>query len=153
MHDPVTEAIFGELDPDDQAEFKDIGKAVKTRKVKERSAAFKHKKFRAFVAAPAKRRRTNQGGAPAKRRRTNQGGASSAAGSSAGGSAGAGAGAGAERGPRVGPVLPDLQWEDVHCDKCHDVAGQIKYHEYPGLRDPPSWILASEISWPSCDEP
>ena len=95
----------------------------------------------AFVHSAAKRRRANQGAAPAKRRRTNQGGESNAAGNSAGGSAGVVAGAGAEHCPRAGAILPNHEWQYVYCDKCFDLAGQIRKANFPGLTYGPRWHL------------
>ena len=158
VNDPVTEANFEDLDADDFSfakEFKAIGEAYKTRiaQIEQGRSGWTNQ-----GAAPAKRIRTKQGGksnaagssvggwtnqgaAPAKRRRTNQGGESNAAGSSAGGSAGVVAGAGAEHCPRAGAILPNLEWQYVYCDKCFDLAGQIKKQDSPGLRDVPCWHL------------
>ena len=80
VDDDVTEELYGELDPDDQAEFPEIGKAIKARKVKDKSVAITRKK----------RRRSYELG----------------------------------------------KWEDVTCDTCFGVAGQIRY-----ITDPPSWCL------------
>ena len=89
VNNHVTEAIFGELDPDDQAEFKDIGKAMKTIEVKDKSVAITRKRDGAMPFA-GKRRRSYELG----------------------------------------------KWEDVTCDTCFGVAGQIRY-----ITDPPSWCL------------
>ena len=85
----ITKAIFGELSQDNQGEFKDIGKAIKTREVKNESVAIKRKRDGAMPFA-GKRRRSYELG----------------------------------------------KWEDVTCDTCFGVAGQIRY-----ITDPPSWCL------------
>ena len=58
VNDPVTEAIYGDLDSDDKTEFQEIDRAIKARKAKERSAALKHKSVMVFVQSAAKRRLT-----------------------------------------------------------------------------------------------
>ena len=37
LKDPLVEAVFEDLDPEDKTEFPEVGKAIKTRKIKRRT--------------------------------------------------------------------------------------------------------------------
>lgn len=55
-----------------------------------------------------------------------------------------------ERGPRA-PNHGVLVWTHINCSVCGRIAGQIKFAESPGLRDPATWFMrtcAVDGSWP-----
>ena len=51
----------------------------------------------------------------------------------------------------VASRIPVLIWTDVRCENCHELSGQFKLAEAPGMRDPPTWCMRvrlEEKSWP-----
>ena len=51
----------------------------------------------------------------------------------------------------VASRIPVLIWTDVRCENCHELSGQFKLAEAPGMRDPPTWFMRVRLedkSWP-----
>ena len=127
VEDPFAEAIFKDLDADDQLEFREVGDALKKKKI----TGLKRK-----IVLRAKRRV----------RRRRQPAAAPAGVPEAGAAAPAAAAAPVEAGiPRQphgrGPNVEHADWEPIRCPRCHRTAGDIKYYQNPGNRGTPTWIM------------
>jgi hypothetical protein len=212
LKDPLVEAVFDDLDPDDKEEFKSMQEARKKQRYKRALAEEDAEavpapapKRRRAVPAPAPKRRRRPPPWPLRRRRpgaappaaaappapaapgTPPGAAAAAEGPAlapgppaaepaatppAAAAEGPGppepalapgppaaepaappaaaAAAAHNRGPNV---LPPLAWQDIICQACGKVSGQMKHHPLPGLRDAPSWYMRCydyrTATWPS----
>ena len=125
VEDPFAEAIFKDLDVDDQLEFREVGDALKKKKI----TGLKRK-----IALDRARRRV---------RRRRQPAAAPAEVPEAGAAAPAApVAAGIPRQPHArGPNVEHAGWEPIVCPRCYRTAGDFKCYENPANRGTPIWIM------------
>ena len=50
------------------------------------------------------------------------------------------------------PKNPAVVWTDIRCENCHELSGQFKLAEAPGMREPATWFMRVRLedkSWPT----
>ena len=149
LEGPLVEAVYDDLDPDDKTEFPEVGEAIKKRRLKMRRVESKLKRTRVLAGMDARPKKRARTGAKAKAAPVPKAGPvvppvaivlappeppqpPPPAAPHDGGNA---------AGHHAGPVLPDLVFTTIMCERCGQPAGQHKYHQSPGMRDGPSWIV------------
>ena len=156
LKDPLMECVYNDLDQGDKDEFKEVGKMIKKKKFKIAMGNYIRKRSNFARHPTAKRRKKRptpdgpEGPAPpdgigAPQRpplAADEPPAGPPAGAPPGGPLALAADEAADariRGPNFYANV--LEWQTVQCDVCNADCGRYKYHEQPGGRDGPSWLM------------
>ena len=156
LKDPLMECVYNDLDQGDKDEFKEVGQMIKKKKFKTAMGNYIRKRSNFARHPTAKRRKKGptpdgpEGPAPpdgigAPQRpplAADEPPAGPPAGAPPGGPLALAADEAADariRGPNFYAHV--LEWQTVQCDVCNADCGRYKYHEQPGGRDGPAWLM------------